>query len=69
MNIFEKLPDLVILSLDVYITDEIMQSSQKIIAVYSYCRALYDLGLITLIERIEFTDYCVEKILKGEGLI
>ena len=52
-----------------YITDKDMERAHKITAIYAYCNALYDIGILTLNERIETAGYCVKKLFEMDGLI
>ena len=51
-----------------YIVDKEMERAHAITAIYAYCNALYDIGVLTLSERIETTDYCVKRLFERDNI-
>ena len=60
-----KLPKECIDRLNEYLVDEELKKCGGVIhSIYGYCRALCDIGILTLGERIEITDICTERYFK-----
>ena len=56
-----KLPKECINRLNEYLADEELKESAIIFEIYGYCVALSDAGIITIGERIEIYDMCMER--------
>ena len=59
-----KLSQECVFGLCYYIASKELTTADAITSIYAYCNALYDMGVLTLSERIETTDYCVKRLLE-----